>query len=250
MDALSVVEPDPPAVAPDLGAVPPAGGTTAVVLDLPGDLGVWAAVYLAAYGYRPVPLYNAVPFPTWFRAAFQWPAEAAEPPAEGPPYARSQVAVCDLVPILSALYFATPNLGRCRIAPDAPPAFMLDAQRSVGTVSPQPGLFDNRSISLPTDFPSANRLQSHGLRRIVLVQHFSLSPKPDLSHTLLRYQQAGMEIAAVTLEEPAELKPIAVARPPLFRKLWHRFQATIGFRRHPLGGFGGTLPMESTGGGG
>ena len=35
----------------------------AIVLDLPGAEGVWTGVGLAAHGYRPVPLYNALPLP-------------------------------------------------------------------------------------------------------------------------------------------------------------------------------------------
>ena len=35
----------------------------AVVLDLPGAEGVRVGLELAARGYRPVPLYNAVPLP-------------------------------------------------------------------------------------------------------------------------------------------------------------------------------------------
>ena len=34
-----------------------------LVLDLPGHSGVTAALVLAAGGYRPVPLYNALPGP-------------------------------------------------------------------------------------------------------------------------------------------------------------------------------------------
>src|SRR4249919_1745395 len=36
----------------------------ALVLDLPGDEGITAAVAVAAQGYRPVPLYNAIAQPT------------------------------------------------------------------------------------------------------------------------------------------------------------------------------------------
>ena len=48
----------------DASWIPPAEDNVAVVLDLPGADGVWTGVALAARGYRPVPLYNAVPGPT------------------------------------------------------------------------------------------------------------------------------------------------------------------------------------------
>src|SRR5580658_7817741 len=42
---------------------PPAHAKTALVLDLPGAAGVQMGVGLAQKGYRPVPLYNAIPCP-------------------------------------------------------------------------------------------------------------------------------------------------------------------------------------------
>src|SRR6185437_4875132 len=42
---------------------PLADGTTVIVTDLPGVMGVRIGMSLAAKGYRPVPLYNAVPAP-------------------------------------------------------------------------------------------------------------------------------------------------------------------------------------------
>ena len=44
---------------------PPPAENVALVLDLPGAEGVLAGVALARCGYRPVPLYNAVPVPSW-----------------------------------------------------------------------------------------------------------------------------------------------------------------------------------------
>ena len=42
----------------------PAPGSTAIVVDLPGEEGVMWGLKLAGLGYRPVPLYNALPFGT------------------------------------------------------------------------------------------------------------------------------------------------------------------------------------------
>src|SRR5438552_17676209 len=47
----------------DVSWSPPPNDKVALVLDLPGNEGVLAGVALAARGYRPVPLYNAVPLP-------------------------------------------------------------------------------------------------------------------------------------------------------------------------------------------
>src|SRR5437016_3971940 len=48
----------------DTSGIPSIQNNAALVLDLPGADGIRAGVALAAQGYRPVPLYNAVPGPT------------------------------------------------------------------------------------------------------------------------------------------------------------------------------------------
>ena len=218
----------------DASWAPRADGSTAFVLDLPGNLAVAAAVSLAGLGYRPVPLYNAVPCPTEV-SAFT-------------PGVSTPLVICDVAPTMSALAAAAPALQRLNLPAHAPPAFLLDADRRYGAgVTPNPGMFDNRSISLPTDFPSANHLLSQGVKRAILIQLKSLEPQEDLGHTLLRWQQAGIEIAALAISPaPSALTPIQVPKPSLFRSIFHRFQATFGLRRHPLGGFGGFLPIPSS----
>ena len=140
------------------------------------------------------------------------------------------------------------RLSRLTLPPTAPPAFLLDDRRRYGnTVAPAPGIFDNRSVSLPTDFPSASRLLAHGIRRVVLVQERSTHPQEDLSHTLVRWQEAGVEVLAVNLSTPGPARSIAVQKPTMYRRIWQRVLATMGLRRNPLGGFGGLLPVPSTG---
>jgi hypothetical protein len=103
------------------------------------------------------------------------------------------------------------------------------------------------SISLPTDFPSANLLRSRGITRVVVVQPKSILPDPDLCHTLRRWQDAGLPILLKSLEEAGAPVPVIVNRPLGFRLLWHNFLATIGLKRSPFGGFGGRLPVPSAG---
>ncbi len=222
----------PPAAGADFGeatspgAIPASDGATAVVVDLPGPAGVTAAVPLARLGYRPVPVYNAVP------------AGAGVP------------AAVDVGAILSALAATAADLRAVRLAADAPPAFLLDAGRRVARagVTLGPGVFDNRSVSLPTDFPSAGRLRAAGVRRIVLVQPTTAPPASDLAHTLRRWQDGGLPILRYAADAP-DRPPVlvAVARPGGFRSMWHGLTARLGLRRHPLGGFGGTLPFPSSG---
>jgi hypothetical protein len=214
-------------VMPWLGRREGREGQAALVIDLPGELAVVVALHAARAGYRPVPLYNAVP-------------------GSG----GSAAAVCDVAPIVAALSVVTPELDGLNLPYAAPPAFMLDAARRCGSgVQPQPGMFDNRSVSLPTDFPSANRLLSQGIRRVMLIQTDRPDPQEDLAHTLLRWQQAGIAIESVMPNDPvAQLVPITVRKPFLYRQLWQRLLATMGLRRSPLGGFGGVLPIPSSSG--
>jgi hypothetical protein len=125
--------------------------------------------------------------------------------------------------------------------------FLLDADRRTGHGPLTPGRFDNRSLSLPTDFPSAAFLAARGIGDVLLVQRDRRHPQEDLAHTLLRYQQAGLRASGQTLDPPTPPTPIVLAVPRWYRSMFHRFLATFGLQRHALGGFGGTLPEPSAG---
>jgi len=213
--------PDVPAA--DVRWADRADGSTALVLDVPGTDAVAMAVPLARAGYRPVPLFNACPS------------------------TGGEITLVEVKPIVQTLVWASPELLAVGLAFDAPPVFLLDSNRRTGLLSPAPGLFDNRSISLPTDFPSANLLLSRGIRRVVLVQAVSQSPQADLSHTLRRWQDGGIEIFSKALDRADPADRIIVQTPRAFRTLWYNLLATIGLRSSPLGGFGGILPVPSAG---
>jgi hypothetical protein len=211
-----------------------ADGATAIVVDLPGEVGVWMGMALAAKGYAPVPLYNAIPAPLVQNVG-------ADPAV----VASAAVAVW---PIVRALVSAVETLRRLQISADAAPAFLLDANRAYGSARPLPGQFDNRSISLPTDFPSANLLLSRGIRQAILVQESGRTPQPDLAHTLCRWQMTGIGILAKSLADAEPPRAIEVRSPSRFRMLWYNFMATLGLKRSPFGGFGGRLPMSASSG--
>jgi hypothetical protein len=181
-----------------------------------------------------VPLYNAVP----------WPSGATYNLPVGPG------AAVELRPVVEALEAGVPVLRSVGLAIDAPPAFLMDAHRRHGSGRViAPGMFDNRSVSLPTDFPSANLLLSRGIKRVALVQASDVAPQADLAHTLLRWQEAGLRMNALSLSDDVKrLLPIIVQRPGLFRMMWQRMTVLAGLRRNPLGGFGGMLPVPSEGG--
>jgi hypothetical protein len=210
----------PPAVTAAAWAPDPAE-RVAVVVDLPGAESARVGLALGQRGYRPVPLYNGV---------------------------HHQAGVIPTAELVGTLFELAPAVRDARPPVDAPPAFLLDSRRLEGAADRRPGRFDNRWVTLPQDFPSAARLLSRGIRRVLLVQAGHGSPRDDLSHVLRRYQDAGM---AVEWQDPAQAggpQPIRVGRPRWFRFAWYRLLALLGLRRNSTGGFGGLIPDLPSGG--
>ena len=222
----NVSEDAPPTTAPGemFVAVENIDGSTAVVVDLPGMRAVRYGLLLAENGFRPVPLFNALP---------------------GPSVSTAQPAVL-VWPIVDALTRGASKLMTIDLPIEAPPAFLLDANRRYGLASLNPGDFDNRSVSLSTDFPSAVFLHARGIQSVVLIQQQGSAPQEDLAHTLRRWQEAGIKLFVRTIADATQ-SPLLVKRPSAFRSLWQRIMIVAGLKQSPLGGFGGTLPMPSSG---
>ncbi|HSH92884.1 MAG TPA: hypothetical protein VK968_01925, partial [Roseimicrobium sp.] len=107
--AVAAVVPTDPAL---MSWLPSPDGTCVLVIDLPAEAGLSAVAAAALRGYRPVPLYNALPVP------------AGRP---------KDSAVCDMTPHLDGITDLTGLLQTLTLPPDAPPAFLLDSLRSVAT---------------------------------------------------------------------------------------------------------------------
>jgi hypothetical protein len=230
--------PEPPQIA---AWAPAADGATLIVVDLPGVCSVQLAEALVHVGFRPVPLFNAVPGPLGSAAGLG--AMAAQ--------------LVEVTPILEALNQVSARAAAQlkSLPPSAPPAFLLDRDRADGR-APRPGDFDNRSISLPTDFPSASFLQARGIKSVLLIldddDPFADSgvPARDLAHTLLRWQTAGIALRSCVTDDAfvaSAPREITVVRPKWFKAIWHSALALVGLKRNPLGGFGGVLPMPGSG---
>lgn len=212
-------EPIPEQSLPDVSWLPDASGDTALVLDLPGPEAVDAGIALARAGYRPVPLYNAN---------------------------VDSAAVVPVQPIMERLRVGAlmlPEAGRLRN--DAPPAFLLDANRMRPALTLTPGRFDNRWLVLPQDFPSATALRTHGVKRVTVVQQDQTDPQADLRHVLLRWQNAGILLSVVDYDARSTPQPLLVHPPSLFQVAWYRVVALMGLRRSNAGGFGGLIPEPS-----
>ena len=212
-----------PAVAPiDAPGVPEAWGGSAVVIDLPGAQSVAVGLAMAGRGFRPVPLFNGTIGPS---------------------------AVVDVRELVDALGAGSQVLREMTIRPDARPAFLLDANRKGTTVGLTDGMYDNRWVVLPQDLPSATFLQTHGIREVIVMARGTLEPAMDLVHALLRWQEGGLRLGIVDLAGKRFEANLHVAKPSLFRRAWYGAVALSGLRRSNVGGFGSTVPEQTSGGG-
>jgi hypothetical protein len=199
---------------------------TAIIVNLPGAESVAMGLALVKRGYRPVPLYNS---------------------CSGP------FAVVPLDPIINALLEGAAVLQQTYLDPSAPPAFLLDANRLQGGRPPAPGMFDNRWMVFPQDFPSAIFFRSHFIEQIVVVQHDGLSPDQDLAYVLGPWKKAGLEMLTKSLAGAQVAVPPQEMVMNRFThygyRLWYPFMIMRSrkLRRSNVGGFGSAIPYSSGG---
>ena len=225
---------------------------TAIVLDLSGEKSVRYAMALALQGFRPVPLFNSSPGPAWYAfpdGRTNGPADAVPALSLSPDKLIYSHSAIEMSALIEAFCRATPLLLQTQIPPNAPPVFLLDSIRLRGTLNNlSEGMFDNRWMVVPQDFPSARFLLSHQTKRALVVQEGNLMPLEDLSHVLLRWQEAGIEIYGKSLADEGGPSRIWVKRPSRFKMVWYRALALMGFRRNSAGGFGSFIPTAHGGG--
>lgn len=203
-----------------------------IVVDLPGAEGVLTGIALASHGYRPVPLYNALPVP--FSGILLHPLRG------------QSLAAVSVMPILGTIWRGTEQLAKLGLPADAPPAFLLDANRLGAGRKMLPGEFDNRSISFTTDFPSANFFASQGVKRVLLIQRGTKEPQSDLVHSLRRWQEAGFVLERLQVGYSEQPERFEVSRPSWYRTMFQRALSSLGFRRAFPGGFGAWVPDSSS----
>jgi hypothetical protein len=200
---------------------------TALVIELPGVQSVAVGVSAAEVGFRPVPLFNALPGP---RGDFSPYGGWIEP---------RPIAAVDVRSIIVALTALAPALrgGGPRgagLARDAPPAFLVDSRRLDSRGALVPGRFDNRSAHGPADFPSAQRLREAGIEQVVVLLDAS-HPGWDLLPVLEGWRRAGLAIALKPLLGPVRPWP-GFARAWLWRMgAWLRRLTLAGNGRRGFG---------------
>jgi hypothetical protein len=165
---------------------------TALVIDLPGDVGAAVGIALVDFGFRPIPLYNAIPAPD---------------------------ALINLQSVMRLLVDAAARVAT--VAPAAPPAFLLDANRARFGDSVRPGVFDNRSICHDSDFPSPQTLSKGGICRALVIQETSDRPGFDLESVLFSWQRHGIALwrKQTNVETPAA--PFVLRRRSWLSRLIH-----------------------------
>ncbi len=192
---------------------------TALLVELAGASGVEFGAVLARSGYRPVPLYNACPFPI---NVFSVPNFSS---------------VVDVVPIMRALERGTNTLKSLALPPSAPPAFLLDASRRRSASRPEAGWYDNRSIVRESDVPTAKFLKEHGIRQVTVVQA-EPDLQSDLCHVLLAWQEGGLMISRQVLAEPWNPQVFTVTKPSVLRVWWDKLWLRIVYPLNDRGSFG------------
>lgn len=198
---------------------------TALVIDYPGAAGTYLGLAMATHGFRPIPLYNAIPSPA---------------------------GLVDHEPIIAALVAGAARVSQ--VPKSAPPAFLLDGARLVGTRTPRPGLFDNRSVCRSSDFPSASMLMSAGISRV-----FVLTPsiQEDLREVLLEWQREGISLWRLPDDDNEHLArhlrpkpipaPFVLEGPNLLRRLVTFVFGNSLPRGRPDGLFGELIVPPSSG---
>jgi hypothetical protein len=200
----------------DVTWAPRRGNDTAIILDLPGTESILYAAALFAIGYQPVPLFNCC-------------AAAAHEvlPTDG---------------LREYLVRAAADLRTGQLAPDAPPVFLLDSNRLTGSHPPHPGLFDNRWMTFPQDFPSGRFLKDAGIGKIILARDKTGPPELDLAQVLMRWQEVEVRLLQTDVAHPGEPQLLQVAPPPRYRWFFQRTLALLGFMQNSAGGFGSVIP--------
>lgn len=147
----------------------------------------------------------------------------------------------ELFPRLGIPRALRPLLHRPPETPDPP------ACRRLGRGAPRPGMYDNRSVLLPQDVPSARRLKAAGIRSITLIQAPGAVAK-DLSHLLYAWQQGGLHLLRTEPFSTAPPEPFHLRKPLGFGSMLHDLMVRAGLRRSSQGGFGGTVPLPQQSG--
>jgi len=150
---------------------------TGIILDLPGYGSVEEGLALAKLGFRPIPLYN------------------------GTNEQQGAAALVDNHMISRALVWGALELNALQIADPAPPAFLLDSNRT-HRFKMNVSMFDNSWDLYSQDMPSPEYCLEKGIKKMIVRGE---TIQKDLVNILYKYQQKGIHILFTKgYEEPKE----------------------------------------------
>jgi len=197
----------------------------ALVIDLPGGEAVRCGALLAQHGYRPVPIFTSRPIDPELRG-FKFSAVDADE-------------------IITALAESANAVSSAQLAPDAPPAFLVDVTRLAPDFTLRTDFFDNRSAVFASDFPSASTLVRHGIAEVTLVHDPAFPLGEDLLHALDQWHRAGLRLQVENIAGTA----LVVQWPARtwVRTLWLRVRLLLLLRPNFGGGYGRFVAQSSGG---
>jgi len=162
---------------------------TAIIVDQPGAQSIMEGIALAHIGFRPIPLFN------------------------GTKQQEGAMALVDTQLIENALYSTALQLAKIKLKDDAPPAFLLDSNRT-HRFKMSASVFDNSWDLYDQDIPSANYFIKNGISRI-LVKGQKI--ESDLTKILYKYQKKGITILFTDGYQP--VKVIILKKPGFLQSL-------------------------------
>jgi len=157
---------------------------TALIIDLPGYESIRDALALAKLGFRPIPVFNGTN-----------EQEGSRP-------------LVDNHPMEAALLWGAKELQQIEILDNAPPAFILDSNRT-HRLRIDDSDFDNSWDLYHQDLPTAEYFLEHGITSIIVRGQ---SVQRDLAKILYRHTKKGMTISLTRGFE--EAKPVRIKKPP------------------------------------
>ena len=156
----------------------------ALIVDLPGYESIKESISLAGLGMRPIPLYN------------------------GTNEQEGAMALVENHSIESALIWGAKELEKIDILLDAPPAFLLDSNRT-HSYKMNISIFDNSWDLYAHDMPSSEYFLDHGINMLAVRSEMI---RKDLAGILYEFQKEGITILFTNGFVPP--KKIILKKPP------------------------------------
>ncbi len=142
---------------------------TAIFVDLSGDSSIEEGIALAKFGFRPIPIYN------------------------GTNEQEGSIGVVNNHEIEDSLLWGAMELEKITLAKDAPPAFLLDRDRT-NMYKMDESVFDNSWDIYDQDIPSPEYFLENGISKVIVIGEYI---QRDLRAILYKFQQKGIEIFEV-----------------------------------------------------